>query len=348
MRLRRPTASACSNWSQLLARKHCAVARFVRVACPARGTTLASGRLDRWLSVLDYLVDAATGNGLFADGLDFMLAVVKERTDPRTLPGVEAMMPGSALTRLLNDTAGTGQQRRPQRHRRRHRGRRRPVEHAQGAGQRLVLPQRARSGRRYRLDERRPAAPRPTAPASARTRGRRSITSAISPTSRASRWLRAGLTRADGDSGGFQPLVAPAAGSAARARLPSARSRGDTKPRPIAVVLPGTMGSQLTCRRRHRLAQLLGAAQGRPQAPGHGPRRDRAGRSGRPVLRTAGRIPGAQPPGRNLPLRLASLGTQGRRPAGRRPWNRWSARPNAPASRCAWSPTRWAAWLCAR
>jgi hypothetical protein len=35
------------------------------------------------------------------------------------------------------------------------------------------------------LDERRPAAPRPTAPACARTRGRRSIISAISPTNRA-------------------------------------------------------------------------------------------------------------------------------------------------------------------
>ena len=28
--------------------------------------------------------------------------MIKQRTDPRTLPGVEAMMPGSALTRLLH------------------------------------------------------------------------------------------------------------------------------------------------------------------------------------------------------------------------------------------------------
>jgi hypothetical protein len=54
--------------------------------------------------VLDYVATAATGGGLFTGGLDFLLAVVKERTDPRTLPGVEAMMPGSALTRLLNAT----------------------------------------------------------------------------------------------------------------------------------------------------------------------------------------------------------------------------------------------------
>ncbi len=77
---------------QLLDEKALKVQRFVRAACPARGTTLASGRLDRWLSVLNYL----TGGGLVGDVADFLLAVVKERTDPRTLPGLEAMMPGSA------------------------------------------------------------------------------------------------------------------------------------------------------------------------------------------------------------------------------------------------------------
>ena len=85
-----------------LATREIRVTRFVRVACPARGTTLASGRLDRWLSMLNFLAGKALGESPFADGLEFLLAVVKERTDPRTLPGLEAMMPGSALTRLLN------------------------------------------------------------------------------------------------------------------------------------------------------------------------------------------------------------------------------------------------------
>ena len=78
--------------------KRIQVQRFVRVACPARGTTLASGRLDRWLSVINFL----TGDGLIGGTADFLLAVIKQRTDPHTLPGVEAMMPGSALTRLLH------------------------------------------------------------------------------------------------------------------------------------------------------------------------------------------------------------------------------------------------------
>lgn len=82
----------------LLDAKNIRVTRFVRAACPAMGTTLASGKLDRWLSLLKF----TGGVGIVADIRDFLLAVVHERTDPRTLPGLEAMMPGSALVRLLN------------------------------------------------------------------------------------------------------------------------------------------------------------------------------------------------------------------------------------------------------
>jgi len=80
---------------EILDKKQIKVTRFVRVACPARGTTLASGRMDRWLSIINHL----SGSN---DFVEFLLGVLKERTDPRTLPGLEAMMPGSALVRLLN------------------------------------------------------------------------------------------------------------------------------------------------------------------------------------------------------------------------------------------------------
>jgi len=228
---------------EVLASKKLRLARFVRVACPARGTTLASGRLDRWLSVLDYLVKAATGNGLFADGLDFLIAVVKERTDPRTMPGLEAMMPGSALTRLLNATpelatsadlsviAGD-------------------IEAGDGLWNTLKvlasdwfyqhehdlvvdtgsmtggLPRLA-NARRFRADQ------------GAKVNHFRYFTNEQSV-----RWLKAGLGRADGDSAGFQPIVdEPSLG--ARCQAAVARSRSGTGPRPIVVVLPGTMGSQL-------------------------------------------------------------------------------------------------------
>jgi len=42
---------------KILEKKKVTVERFVRVACPARGTTLASGKLDRWLSVVKMLSD---------------------------------------------------------------------------------------------------------------------------------------------------------------------------------------------------------------------------------------------------------------------------------------------------
>ncbi|MFO1431907.1 MAG: hypothetical protein U1F76_17505 [Candidatus Competibacteraceae bacterium] len=75
------------------------VERFVRVACPARGTTLASNRLDRWLSIFKLLGDLALPAKF---PLKLLLALIAEHADPRTLPGLEAMMPGSPLVRLLN------------------------------------------------------------------------------------------------------------------------------------------------------------------------------------------------------------------------------------------------------
>ena len=78
------------------------VKRFVRIACPASGTTLATGRLDRWLNAMLATLGVALGSiplpalGEVYDVLQaLLLAVVKERTDPRTLPGLEAMIPDS-------------------------------------------------------------------------------------------------------------------------------------------------------------------------------------------------------------------------------------------------------------
>jgi tetratricopeptide (TPR) repeat protein len=227
---------------EVLTRKKLKVARFVRVACPARGTTLASGRLDRWLSLLDYVATAATGCSLFTSGLDFLLAIVKERTDPRTLPGVEAMMPGSALTRLLNNTpelvsssdlsviAGD-------------------IEAGDGLWNTLkvlatdwfyknehdlVVDTASMSG----------GLPRPAGGARLRQDDGAKVNHFRYFTNEQSvRWLRTGLTRADGDSGGFQPITSSTE-DAPRCAAAVARSRGNT-PRPIVVVLPGTMGSQL-------------------------------------------------------------------------------------------------------
>ena len=108
---------------ELLKEKSPQVSRFLRVACPALGTTLASGRLDRYLNglfnAIEYLVTGgkyiALGQGLIplynlGNVLGNCLDVLKEcivvltsqRADVDVLPGLEAMMPTSALIRLLN------------------------------------------------------------------------------------------------------------------------------------------------------------------------------------------------------------------------------------------------------
>lgn len=92
----------------LLKEKQFQIERFARVACPARGTTLASERLDIYLSVLFNLLGAygfvtKLSGGIFTSIFsELIMAVAKERSDPSVLPGIEAMIPSSPLVALLN------------------------------------------------------------------------------------------------------------------------------------------------------------------------------------------------------------------------------------------------------
>lgn len=107
-------AERLAELNRELRRRQIRIERFVRVACPARGTTLAAGRLDRWASVMLNLLGRGfdTAGKLIPGALpiaggyhllkNFVLAVVRARTDARVLPGLEAMMPDSPLVSLLN------------------------------------------------------------------------------------------------------------------------------------------------------------------------------------------------------------------------------------------------------
>lgn len=89
----------------LLKQKQFAITRFVRVACPARGTTLASERLDTWLSILRHLVGLISGSEaspVYQFLSDLVLLVARQRAKPEVLPGLEAMMPASPLVKVLN------------------------------------------------------------------------------------------------------------------------------------------------------------------------------------------------------------------------------------------------------
>ncbi len=81
---------------------------FVRVACPARGTLLADGRTDLFLSMLLRAVGLAvggvsggTGAVLFDRFARLVRSLVAARADAKRLPGLEAMIPGSPLTLAL-------------------------------------------------------------------------------------------------------------------------------------------------------------------------------------------------------------------------------------------------------
>lgn len=88
------------------------ITRFVRVACPARGTTLASDRLDQYLNVVLNGVGLLLGAAhlpVLGEIYDFvkalLLAVIAERKKPggaSALPGLEAMRPESRFIRMLN------------------------------------------------------------------------------------------------------------------------------------------------------------------------------------------------------------------------------------------------------
>ncbi len=94
----------------LLSHKDIRVERFVRVACPARGTTLASKRLDIYFSVLLNalkLIPALRTSPTYNFVESVLLAILKQRTDPEELPGLEAMMPESPFIRLTNSRLTT-------------------------------------------------------------------------------------------------------------------------------------------------------------------------------------------------------------------------------------------------
>ena len=96
-----------------LKEKRITVERFIRVACPTRGTNALDERLDRWLSITLNLLDYVLPPGL-ADFYDifkeFALALIKTRAKPEELPGLQSMVPESALVRLLNaPDASTGE-----------------------------------------------------------------------------------------------------------------------------------------------------------------------------------------------------------------------------------------------
>lgn len=91
--------------SRLARDRKIAAERFVRVACPAQGTILASRRLDLYLSVilnLFGLIPVLKASALYDILKATLMEVARRRMDPARLPGLEAQMPRSPVINLLN------------------------------------------------------------------------------------------------------------------------------------------------------------------------------------------------------------------------------------------------------
>ncbi len=86
--------------------KKITVDKFIRVACPAYGTTILSKRLDHFLNISLNLLGALFGPaaGVVTAGFkELISAAVDTKNDPDQLPGLEAMNPASPFLKILNN-----------------------------------------------------------------------------------------------------------------------------------------------------------------------------------------------------------------------------------------------------
>ncbi|MGF1546656.1 MAG: CHAT domain-containing protein [Thiotrichales bacterium] len=88
----------------ILRDKQFTIERYVRVACPARGTRLASANFDAFLGgllSLIGLVPLLAGQPIYAAFKRVVLEIARNRTHPSRIPGIEAMLPEAPLGSLL-------------------------------------------------------------------------------------------------------------------------------------------------------------------------------------------------------------------------------------------------------
>ncbi|MBD3944270.1 CHAT domain-containing protein [Nocardioides ganghwensis] len=99
-----PDVAAWAELTELVQGKGIRVERFVRVACPARGTILASRKVDKWASYFFNalkLVPGLDAAGVLSVVKKVVLVLLEQRLDVRAVPGLECMVPESALVATL-------------------------------------------------------------------------------------------------------------------------------------------------------------------------------------------------------------------------------------------------------
>lgn len=91
-----------------LRNKRIIIEKFIRIACPAGGTTLASKRLDNFFNITFNLIGLGTGltlNPVYSAFKNLIAAIIDSKNKPGVLPGLEVQSPDSPFIRVLNGVA---------------------------------------------------------------------------------------------------------------------------------------------------------------------------------------------------------------------------------------------------
>ncbi len=94
-----------------LENKRVSVEKFIRVACPAGGTTIISNRMDNFFNFTFNLVGIGTGiatNPVYSAFRNLLAAVIDCKNDVNTLPGLEVQRRNSPFIKVLNSKADSG------------------------------------------------------------------------------------------------------------------------------------------------------------------------------------------------------------------------------------------------
>ncbi|MEL6969292.1 MAG: CHAT domain-containing protein [Bacteroidota bacterium] len=93
--------------NDLLPKHQVRVQKYVRIAAPAQGTTLMSDRLDLVLNIIHTLskqIPSAVGRIIVDAVGELARAFIKQRVQPDVVPGLAAMVPSSPFQQMLNSS----------------------------------------------------------------------------------------------------------------------------------------------------------------------------------------------------------------------------------------------------
>ena len=96
------------NINMLAKKKNIIVQKFIRVASPSMGTSLLSDRIDHYLNTILNFIGISTGivaNPVYAALKSLLAEVAATKSNVDILPGIEAMVPDSPFIKMLNNPA---------------------------------------------------------------------------------------------------------------------------------------------------------------------------------------------------------------------------------------------------